>query len=133
MGLSVNNFFHYYIFHWNARGLTEKERSIAKITSIVLGIFTLGLAHLICRMALYNRSFKIKRSSDEPKTSDVSAKILNLTKTPSLTRDPHIRKMKKKDALNPKNNAAINQAEVPSLTQDSQIKNMKKRDALNPK
>lgn len=59
MHLTINNFFRYYIVNTCAAELTVKAKCTAKILSIVLGIFTLGLAQLICRLALYNRSFKI--------------------------------------------------------------------------
>lgn len=87
MELNVNNFFRYYIFHYNAEELTKKEQSNAKIMSIVLRALTLGLMHLICQFALYDRSFKIKKTSDEPKTSKMSQEILNTTKDSSPTKD----------------------------------------------
>ncbi len=70
MNLKIDNFFRYYMFHCNAMELTVHEQTIARICSIAIGILTVGLVHLICRIAFYSHSFKIQKTL-EPKVESV--------------------------------------------------------------
>lgn len=56
MSLTVSSFFHYFMF--NPRELPEAQsRTVALISSLAIGIFTLGLTHLFCYIAFYQHRF----------------------------------------------------------------------------
>lgn len=52
-------FFSNYIFHPNAKELSSEDQRKALISSIFLGIFTLGICHLVCLIKYRNRIFKL--------------------------------------------------------------------------
>lgn len=57
--LTFLNFSKYFIFHPNSKELTEKSKLIAKIATIVLGILTLGIFHLLDYFIIYNKNFTL--------------------------------------------------------------------------
>lgn len=59
--LSVSSFFHFHILQ--PKELPKKDRCTALALSILLGVLTAGLCHLIVRFALYNRNFTKINSS----------------------------------------------------------------------
>lgn len=77
MTLNVNNFFHYYFFHPLSKELSSCDKCKATVASIFLWVFSLGIAPLICKIAFYNRSFKIKNGKEEPNVTNVAKNIFN--------------------------------------------------------
>lgn len=68
MRLNVTEFFKYFIIHPDSDLLDKQDRAIALISSIALGVFTLGLCHLVCALAF--RSYKpLPPGSSTPATS----------------------------------------------------------------
>jgi len=53
--VNVDNFLCYYMFHPLAENLSAVDRLIVTISTAVLGVMTLGLVHLACRLFLYDR------------------------------------------------------------------------------
>lgn len=66
MDLSVSSFLRCYMFH--PEKLPDQQRSSALVMSIVLGILTVGLCHLIARITLYDRNVK---AIDRSQTSNI--------------------------------------------------------------
>ena len=56
MKLDNTNFFKYFIFHPSSEMLDKGDRVKALVRSVMLGIFTLGLCHVVCALAF--RSYK---------------------------------------------------------------------------
>lgn len=54
------------MIHTQSKDLSRNDRQKALISSIFLGIFTLGISQLICQMALSSRSIKHKKSIETP-------------------------------------------------------------------
>ena len=54
MNLDVTNFFKYFIIHPDSDLLDKKDHSTALISSLVLGIMSLGLIHLLCALAFHD-------------------------------------------------------------------------------
>lgn len=85
MVLKVNNFFRYYMFHLNADELTAGEKAKATIATVALGVFSLGIIPLVCRLAFYDKSFKSlkepKKGSQEEKTSTLARDLALKSKT----------------------------------------------------
>lgn len=74
MSLTVSSFFNYFIFH--PEKLPEKQnRIVALVSSIALGVITLGLTHLICYFALYNREV-VPVQAKEAKVEDQKAQSI---------------------------------------------------------
>lgn len=97
--LKVTNYFHYYMFHLNADELTAGEKLKATVATIALGVFTLGIVPLICRLAFYDKSFKILKQSgtDADKTSKLGGKILPAGKGSSHEYVIDLKALKKMD------------------------------------
>lgn len=53
--LNATTFFKSYIFHPTSKQLSPSDRKIALVASILLGVITMGIAHLICRICLYDK------------------------------------------------------------------------------
>lgn len=68
MSITINRFFRYYIFHTEGNELTVQQRCNLKIASIVLGILTAAIVHLIC-LAFYNRSVRLAQAYQMPAVS----------------------------------------------------------------
>lgn len=74
MSLTVSSFFHYFMFH--PEKLPEKQnRIVAMVSTIALGVITLGLTHLICYFALYNRKV-VPVKAQEAKTEDKKTQVV---------------------------------------------------------
>ena len=74
MSLTVSSFFHYYMFH--PEQLPQKQnRIVALASSIALGVITLGLTHLICYFALYNRKV-VQVKVEDAKSEDQKAQTV---------------------------------------------------------
>jgi hypothetical protein len=54
VNLNVSNFFHYFILHPKSKMLDERDQFKAKVSSIALGVLTLGICHLVCAIAFRN-------------------------------------------------------------------------------
>ncbi len=80
MSLSVSSFFEYYIFH-PIDAPKNNDRWAALITTIALGILTLGFLHFICAFASYNRKFVLVKDQNEveKQTTDVFGKMIKKT------------------------------------------------------
>lgn len=63
--LSVSNFSRYFIFHPRSISLSERNQYAALIVSIVIGILTAGLFHLVVAIGFYDRNFKLKTDNDK--------------------------------------------------------------------
>lgn len=94
MRLDFTEFFKYFIIHPDSKLLENKaDRTTALISSIAVGILTLGLCHLIC--ALVFRSYTPLDPGTCTKESDLFQKTLQNDKQPgeeatnSLTTTPH--------------------------------------------
>lgn len=88
MKLNPSNFFHYHIFHPTAKELPKKEQEIATIAAVILGIFTLGIAHALCYIFFYDRSFAVKKPSDTPKTTQIAERTFPKPETSKKTEKP---------------------------------------------
>lgn len=76
MKLELIEFFKYFIIHPDSDLLDNKtDRVTALISSIALGIFTLGLCHLVCAVAF--RSYKPIEPGSRTIASDVARRVLN--------------------------------------------------------
>lgn len=87
MGLTVENFFRYYMLHPCAQELPAADRCKAIIASCALAVFA-GLAHLICWLALYQYSFKLQPPSAHPKVTAVATEVLQLSPPKPQTSAP---------------------------------------------
>lgn len=96
MKLTGSNFFHYYIFHYNAIELSASDQKKAKTYSILCRVFSLGLVPLFCNLFLYDKSFKIQKETDTPEIAKLAKKTLPKEKqSPSN----HFKNPIKKDSL----------------------------------
>lgn len=68
MDLTVSSFFHYYMFE-PTHAEKPAERVLAMITTIALGILSLGFAHLICYFTVFNRHFKVVDEPDDKQSA----------------------------------------------------------------
>ena len=86
MDLTVSTFFHYYMFE-PTRAEKPAERLLAMITSVALGILSLGIAHLICYYAFFNRSIvKIDEFQEEQVVVDsVYRRIIDMEMDASIS------------------------------------------------
>lgn len=57
--LTSAGFFKYFIFHPNDKALSRTDQRVALVASVIFGILTLGIGHLICRLFFYDRTFTI--------------------------------------------------------------------------
>lgn len=55
--LTTNSFFQYFILRPNSSSLIPKDRIKAKVLSASLGIFTVGITHLVSRLFLFKKNF----------------------------------------------------------------------------
>lgn len=76
--LNITNFFTYYMFHPNDETLQETDRKTAKIATAILGVFTVGLVHLICRAFFYDR--EVKANVQNPPVTKVANRTLKASK-----------------------------------------------------
>lgn len=76
--LTSTNFFRYYLFHTDAKELTSQEKCRAKVWAVFAFVLSFFIIPIICRIALYDVSFQIKKS--HPKVTKVADPILNPTK-----------------------------------------------------
>ena len=87
MDLTVSSFFHYYMFE-PTKADNPVDRTLAMITSIALGILSLGIAHLVCYFAFFNRTVvKVNETTREQGTvDDVYRRIIEMdVDTPSVS------------------------------------------------
>jgi hypothetical protein len=70
--MTISSFFQYYIFHSN-RAPSKQSEILSLITSVALGILTLGLIHIFCFAVLYNRKIAqvINKTEEDKKTTEV--------------------------------------------------------------
>jgi len=65
MGLTVDTFFRYYIFH-PLKAKNEEEQRVALITSVVLGILSVGIIHIVCSFfSMSNRKIQLSTTPSE--------------------------------------------------------------------
>lgn len=78
MDLTVSSFFHYYMFD-PGKAQKNSDRVLAMITTIALGVLSLGIAHLICYLAFYDRHFVIlsESSGEQESISQVYRNIID--------------------------------------------------------
>jgi hypothetical protein len=78
MDLTVSSFFHYYMFD-PVRAEKHTDRILATITTIALGVLSLGIAHLVCYFALYNsRYVKVSEPQEQQgKINDVYRRVID--------------------------------------------------------
>lgn len=60
MKVFSKEFFSFYVLHPLAKELSLREKRMAVITSVVLGIFSLGFYHLICALAFRNKKVNVQ-------------------------------------------------------------------------
>lgn len=79
MDLTVSSFFHFYMFE-PTRAERPAERLLAMISTIALGILSLGIAHLICYYTLFDRTFIKVEQPDEKQSAvdDLYRRIIDL-------------------------------------------------------
>lgn len=82
ISLSVHSFFKYYIFHPFHSELTKKRQAAAFISSLALGILSMGTAPLIVRLLIYKKNWtrrtvpiEVEREPEIPKIAK-SVKII---------------------------------------------------------
>lgn len=63
MTLKIDNFFRYYMFHFNAKELSDQEKLKVRVAAVALGVFSLGLIPLICRLGFYDKSSRVKTTA----------------------------------------------------------------------
>lgn len=68
-------FFSNYIFHPFANELSTKDKLKTLITSVCLGIFTLGICHVICAIKYSNRTYRVE--TDKTPTSEKTDQVFN--------------------------------------------------------
>ena len=78
MDLTVSSFFHYYMFD-PVKAENNTDRILATITTIALGVLSLGIAHLVCYFAFYNsRYIKVSEpQAQQGKIDDVYRKVID--------------------------------------------------------
>src|SRR5687768_15516489 len=64
MEITNKQFFSHYIFHPLSKGLSSSDKARALASSIALGIFTLGICHLVCAIKYRNRTFQKEKQPD---------------------------------------------------------------------
>lgn len=74
--LNASNFFHYFILSPNSKKLSSQDRKIACFASVMLGIFSLGIAPLLIKIFLYDKSFVKQEAHELPKVSEQGKKHL---------------------------------------------------------
>ncbi len=117
MRLTAENFFHYYIFHCNAVELNKKEQLTARICSVALGILTVGIVHLICKIAFYSHSFKIRHSNSNVSDSASSKmKSASPVKIPTPLGPPVFPKTHDTVIFNPSNPPSSEKIDSPKLS-----------------
>lgn len=87
MDLTVSSFFHYYMFE-PTKADNPVDRTLAMITTVALGILSLGIAHLVCYFAFFNRTVvKVNETTREQGTvDDVYRRIIEMdVDTPSVS------------------------------------------------
>lgn len=65
-------FFSNYIFHPHSKELTKLDQRKALATSIFLGIFTLGICHIVCLIKYRNQKFTLIKEEDSPTAQKVN-------------------------------------------------------------
>ncbi|CRX37930.1 hypothetical protein [Estrella lausannensis] len=78
MALNPVNFFKYYAFHPDDQGLSKEDHLKALIGTIALGVLTLGIVHLICRLFFYDKT--IAHIQAPTKSSELFHKTLSAEK-----------------------------------------------------
>lgn len=78
MPLNPVTFFKYYAFHPDDQGLSEADHYKALIGSIALGVLTLGVVHLVCRLFFYDKA--IAYIQNPTKSSELFHKTLGTNK-----------------------------------------------------
>lgn len=70
MKLNSTNLFQYYLFHPRSQNLNGKDKRIATAITLLLGVCTIGITHLFCRIFLYHDLSK-KAASSANKTEEL--------------------------------------------------------------
>lgn len=87
--LTLDNFFHYYVFDPTSETLSPQDQKIAILGTVLLGL-TCGIGHLICRLFLYDEKYAspadVKTAQlgpthllTAPETNDLPSEKKNLT------------------------------------------------------
>ncbi len=74
MHLNAIDFFKYFLIHPDSVLLDKKDRTAALVSSVVLGIFTLGLCHLVC--AIVFRKYTPTQPKEHPRIEDAFRRAL---------------------------------------------------------
>lgn len=74
--LDAGNFFKYFMFDPGSDLLTKQDQNIAKLATILLGICTLGITHIICRCFFYDKAIVQLQPKDNPKITQIADKVL---------------------------------------------------------
>lgn len=87
--LTVENFFTYFAFNPTSPYLLPCDEKIAKIASVIFGIVTTGIGHLICYLFFYN----------EKSIKSIDQKTTELVKTVLANDDKNNKKDNKEDLI----------------------------------
>lgn len=79
MELKVGNFFHYYMFNLNAPELSKGDKIKATLAAVALGVFSLGIVPLICRLTMYDKNIGLINKGEQSKVSKTAEKVNSKT------------------------------------------------------
>lgn len=119
MELKVGNFFHYYMFNLNAPELSKGDKIKATLAAVALGVFSLGIVPLICRLTMYDKNIGLINKDDQSKVSKTAEKVNS--KTAEKVKAKKTYDLSKPDSIDLKKLSLDEVSELGKLATDEQL------------